>query len=543
MHSYFVPQPMSNPRAKEFDIVVDKSEFSLLDAHSVYIEDENAVKKRLNFDQYRYHYDYYTTDYKNIDNFIWAMYSKKKLCKLIRDSGTTYDYILICRPDMKYESLFDVRFFDYANENTICCPNNHVFYQRINDRFFILTDATLDRFGDMFDHLLDFSKRYPVHPEQFIYDTLVNRHNIDVVYIPFLFNRVRANGVVISDSTDPNGLMPSYEKAEKGLPYKYVWSIMAHFFNRNMIVWITMINLGYVEYTKNFLKSMERNKCPFKIIVFCVDNETALAMKGAPSNCIWLSIEALGLKYDAPKELCEYVSKEYTELVYLKLDVTRKMMDTFRQYRDYPVGFIDTDIVLLADPTKVIMNEMKRNPDFDIFSQCNEKQLCTDRKNCPGLNSGVIVYRNRPDVAALLEYTEADVKRYRATQAYLIAKFKRLGIKRLTIETNILLNGSYPGLQSGVPAELPKTAVLVHYNWVIDVNYKKRDLMREQKQWYLDDLDTVEEVKKEDVKKEDIKKEEFKPIDVDNDVTAREDDNVRQGENPSQLIPSPETTL
>ena len=40
------------------------------------------------------------------------------------------------------------------------------------------------------------------------------------------------------------------------------------------LIWITLINYGYIEYTKNFLKSMEISKSIFKLVVFCIDKES-----------------------------------------------------------------------------------------------------------------------------------------------------------------------------------------------------------------------------------------------------------------------------
>jgi hypothetical protein len=136
--------------------------------------------------------------------------------------------------------------------------------------------------------------------------------------------------------------------------------------------------------------------------------------------------------------------------------------------------------------TSFSLDNMKKYPNYQIFSQCNEKTKCTNLLCCPGLNSGVIVYRNTNQNQKLLEYRGEDTKKHKATQPYLIDKFNRLKIPRITIDTDIFLNGSYPGIQEGVPISTPPNASLIHYNWVTDENYIKKQLMKKQGQWYID---------------------------------------------------------
>lgn len=486
VHTYFIKKPITNPRANEFNQEIDNNEHMLLKPDYIMIDDEETVKQTCDFDKYRTHYDFYNTNYKNIDNFIWAMYSKKQACKMVENSGELFDYILICRPDVVYKTPITLQLLEVVNDTTLAVPCFHVFYKRINDRFFILTPSNLQRFGNLFDELYVFSINYPVHPEQFIYECLVNKYGIDIVYIPFMFDRVRSNGKVSPDSVSLSGKMQPYEKVAKGISYEYMWDNLYSLFPKNQILWITLINIGYTEYTKNFLKSMEKTNCNFKLLVYCTDNETICAMKGL-SNCVCVPISSLRLYNSSVHKFCVYYTPEYTQIVYMKLDVTRLTLDKFRPFGFQSIGYIDTDIVLLSDPTPVIMDVMEKNPTYNVFSQCDETKLCSNLMNCKQINSGVIVYRNIPEVAALLEYTETDIAMFKNTQQFLNRKFNRLNVKHITIDTNIFLNGSYPGLQGRTPIEMPPKAVLVHYNWVNDVNYIKKGLMKKQGQWYLSD--------------------------------------------------------
>ncbi len=45
--------------------------------------------------------------------------------------------------------------------------------------------------------------------------------------------------------------------------------------------WITLINQGYIEYTRNFLKSMDVYSSHFPLIIYCLDEVTMNAFPGS----------------------------------------------------------------------------------------------------------------------------------------------------------------------------------------------------------------------------------------------------------------------
>ena len=47
--------------------------------------------------------------------------------------------------------------------------------------------------------MYEYSLTQPLHSERFQYHTLINRYKLSIKYIPFLFNRVRANGNELND--------------------------------------------------------------------------------------------------------------------------------------------------------------------------------------------------------------------------------------------------------------------------------------------------------------------------------------------------------
>jgi len=198
MHTYKVNSHANNPLSNESSTTMDINEYKLLNPLQIEIDDEDEVKEKLNFNKYRSHWDPWQSNYRNVDNFIWAMYSKQKLCKMIKNSKIEFDYVMILRPDVKYLDNFDISFLRYVNNDTMCVPNFHV-HTNINDRFFIMNYSNLSLYGDLFYGLLDYSRRYPVHAETFYNYYLSHICDLNIHYIPFRFNRIRCNGYEEND--------------------------------------------------------------------------------------------------------------------------------------------------------------------------------------------------------------------------------------------------------------------------------------------------------------------------------------------------------
>lgn len=199
MHTYSL-NSYANKRANErvsSKNEIDNDQYLLLNCKQIIIEPQDDVNKEINMLQYRSHRDPWETNYNSVDNFILAQYSKQKVTELVKNSGIDYDYVIFMRPDCKYIANFDVRFFNYANDNTIVIPNFHLCGPfKFNDRFCVANPRTFHLYGDIFAHLKDISKREPLHSETVIGRLLTSR-SIKFKYVRFPFRRVRHNNVVI----------------------------------------------------------------------------------------------------------------------------------------------------------------------------------------------------------------------------------------------------------------------------------------------------------------------------------------------------------
>ena len=249
------------------------------------------------------------------------------------------------------------------------------------------------------------------------------------------------------------------------------------------IVWITIINKGYTDFTQNFLKSMSVHKCQFTLVVYCLDKESIDALSGYSNAVCFDASEFINGKYES--EFTRWGMLSYKQIVFTKLDAIRHTIALCKNYGIQGVGYIDTDIIVLKNPTPIILNAMT-NPDVDIFHQCdeceNKEQFCTNKDRCPNMCSGVIVFRTATTPITIFEYTSTDVGQHMSDQDYLVKRIDTAGLRRLSISRHIFLNGVYPSLDNNDSLILPEEAALIHFNCM--VGYQKKHNMARKGFWY-----------------------------------------------------------
>lgn len=201
MHTYKVNSLYSNPRAKEYNIMLENEEYKLLEPDYYTIDTQEEVAKNIDFTSYRTFKDPWNTNYKTMDNFILAMYSKKRLLELLMNTNEKYTHYLFIRPDVKYLNNFDVSWLQNIKNNEIFVPEFHYNYYKFNDRMALFTnDKILKLYSGIYYFMLEYSKHKPLHSETIHRDILMKHvDNINIKPIKFYFNRVRANGVEQSD--------------------------------------------------------------------------------------------------------------------------------------------------------------------------------------------------------------------------------------------------------------------------------------------------------------------------------------------------------
>ena len=192
LHTYYLKN-YNNIRTRESKSDIDNDEYKLLKAKYVQIDNQDKIKKEINMEQYRTHKDPWNTNYNSVDNFILAQYSKLQIVKMIEKSDNSYDYIIYLRPDVLYISDINLNFFNKITDHVICIPDFHCFKNNFNDRFAITNKETYKIYGEIFNDLLEVSKKKELHSETIIGDKL-QQQNISIYHIHFRFLRIRCDG-------------------------------------------------------------------------------------------------------------------------------------------------------------------------------------------------------------------------------------------------------------------------------------------------------------------------------------------------------------
>jgi len=247
------------------------------------------------------------------------------------------------------------------------------------------------------------------------------------------------------------------------------------------IKWITIINAGYIDFTKNFLESMKKYNSFFQIIIYCLDIGIINELKNYSSAiCIDAS---LFIDKNISGSFTKWGDSDYKQICFYKLDALRYTMKT---YPNSAVGFIDTDIIVLKNPTNTVIKNMVNYPSVNIFSQCDENRNnieCSNNHKCPNFCAGICIFRNNPIVLDLLDYNTRNISKNKTDQDYLLDVANANNIKRITISKHIFLNGEYPGVNNEKILRIPSSAELIHYNWIIGKD--KIKYMKKNNMWYI----------------------------------------------------------
>ena len=241
MHTYVFYTSYDNPRAaqegevdEDGEIKLDFEEYKLLDPDFVQIDNQDKIKYEIDLFKYRSQKDPWDSDYISLDNFLCAMYSKKQLGMMVEKSDIDFDYVLYLRPDIQYLNDFNIDYFSLTTETHVCTPNFHLF-PKLNDRLCLLKACNHLQYSQMFDLMYEYSVHRELHSETFQYYVMTQAFKWKIVYIPFHFNRVRANGKILDDArvvieheknkaasqerskaskTNPNMIVPDKEEME-----------------------------------------------------------------------------------------------------------------------------------------------------------------------------------------------------------------------------------------------------------------------------------------------------------------------------------------
>jgi hypothetical protein len=192
LHTYNVTKPYTNLRNSEENIMLDNDLYKLLNPTVFKIDDQDDIKKTINFVKYRSNGDPWSNDFKSLDNLILGLYSLNQVTQLWKTSDKTYDYIIYLRPDVKFIEPLKLYFFIDLNDSNIVLPNFHEY--PINDRFAIGKPTVMKIYGERYLHAYEYSLFNKLHAETYL-QFLLKTNKINIIKIKFKFDRIRANGI------------------------------------------------------------------------------------------------------------------------------------------------------------------------------------------------------------------------------------------------------------------------------------------------------------------------------------------------------------
>lgn len=207
MHTYKIFSKYSNQWGNEKNIKLDNDEYKLFNPDHFIFDDQDEIKKTIDFEKYHSQPDLHGTNYETVNNIVLALYSQKRVTDLMLRHHKTknYTHVVYMRPDVLWETDLKEKYFD-LDDKTVVSPHfsskHHTstrkFEQYLNDRFAICKPNVAEVYGRRYKFLLSYSKQNEVQSEIFCYDVL-KAHNIDIVFRWVCFNRVRANGNISKD--------------------------------------------------------------------------------------------------------------------------------------------------------------------------------------------------------------------------------------------------------------------------------------------------------------------------------------------------------
>jgi hypothetical protein len=212
LHTFIVNEIYSNLWSGEKNLILDNTEYILLNASYYQLDDQEKIKKSIDFHEYRTHGNPWETvkksSFQMLDNFILGSYSKMQVTMMLKDcidkNIFVPDIIIYCRPDVMIINKFPIDCCSkkmIMKKNRICVPSFECYGNdelKVNDRFAVCNKYNYTVFGLTFKKMKKYSQKMSMHSETYLAH-IYNKNKIKVKYIKFYFDRVRANGRIKKD--------------------------------------------------------------------------------------------------------------------------------------------------------------------------------------------------------------------------------------------------------------------------------------------------------------------------------------------------------
>ena len=244
------------------------------------------------------------------------------------------------------------------------------------------------------------------------------------------------------------------------------------------LVWISMINSGYVAFARHFINNLKALGLEdFPLVIVCIDDESYAAMQHQ---------RRVRFGHGFDKQLTAYGTPDFKRIMFNKLDSISAAMAQFVKCNIGVLGYIDLDVAVLKNPTPIVLDMFHANPEAAVVSQCGEcARTCSCAQACPLFCAGVMAFRTslaeriQPALHYLPEHvltTEGD------DQGFLNLTLPRHGIRNVTVNTELFPNGAAANVSGAPDADIISKAALIHFNYLYAAD--KIPAMRRWGLWY-----------------------------------------------------------
>ena len=199
IHTWYFKGKYSNKWHNIKPVKLDFNEYKLLNAKVCLVEDQDEVEKNFNFKDYHTMGDNFKNNFQSHNFYILSLISQQRIIKEFEKVKDDYDYVIFQRPDIVFDKKFDVNWFGLANDN-ILVPSfgsKPPPEKYINDRWCLANTQDAIKYGNVFDLLLDYSKKFCVSAERFLGYIMFDYYKFNVLQINYKHYRVYPSGKII----------------------------------------------------------------------------------------------------------------------------------------------------------------------------------------------------------------------------------------------------------------------------------------------------------------------------------------------------------
>lgn len=235
------------------------------------------------------------------------------------------------------------------------------------------------------------------------------------------------------------------------------------------VAFITLTNNGYIDYTLNCLKSLEKINASILPVCYCVGEEGYKKLCDKGYNCVLLADNSI-----ETTDFHEYKSKLWNIIMFKKLEIIYMNLLKFKY-----VLYTDGDIVFEnADFYKYIIDNLINTGSSDILIQNDELDDNSNKTLC----AGFMCIASNPTTLKLFNpkriIYQAIHNHKWDDQAY-INSIKRY-LKFTKFPLDLFPNGRY--YYTNYTKLHP---MMIHFNWVI--GHEKKAKMQKHGKWYLEE--------------------------------------------------------